>query len=115
MVRFVCKHTRERKRKSEPVIGVPLYCLRCHKDVPIEAVFEEYHLVCGGCRYGRLFGQGRVEAGIKGTNHARKNPDHPITLYLGEQVVRRWKPELHQIFTKILPPDTSNGLDLPPF
>jgi hypothetical protein len=112
LVQYACKHTREKARKLEPKVGDLGWCMRCHKDVTIERVIEEYHLKCEGCSYGRLFGRDRWGAGAAGTRHARKRPDHPIVLYVGEEEVRRWRPELHQNFTKPLP---SDGPEVPPF
>lgn len=114
MVLFSCFHTREKKRKDGHKPGDVLWCLRCHRDVEVRKIIEEYRVRCMGCRYGRLFGQSKLTAGRKGTAHARAHPDHEIRLYLGTEVLRTWRPELHN-FTEILPVGTPPELDTPPF
>lgn len=107
-----CRHIRERRRRDNPQVGDMMWCLRCHKDVSILKVIEEFRIKCMTCRYGRLGGTRVHGAATYAVKHHRKNPSHEVLILRGLDVVKTFAPQAEKLFTEPLPPGV---LEVPPF
>jgi hypothetical protein len=116
VVEFACHHRREfRVTDGIPQVGEKLICLQCRKGTKVVRHYEEFRIRCSNCRYGRAFGLNRLQAEIAASKHHNRNPHHMVSLWLGAQKIRKWPPNEQQLFTKTLPRNAVDNIDVPPF
>lgn len=115
MVEFDCGHHRECSRKRNPKPGDDIWCLRCHREVKMVRLVEEYRARCFTCRYSRPFGLAKIQAEIKAARHHNRNPSHEVKVLYGTEVSRVFPAQVEKLFTKALPDSKIQDVDLPPF